>query len=252
VKAGEPLFLLDIGNSRVHVGVWDGRGLRRLDLAHDQRADLPRALATLAAGATIAEAAMISVREETVSAEVLANLARAGCRSPHFFQNPLELPLTMAVKSPQTVGLDRLMNVLGARSLAAGTHVVLDFGTALTLSVLDAEDRFLGGAIAPGASLMARALEQGTARLPLVRDPPPVAAIGKDTREAIASGVHHAVVGAARELMRGALRELGADVAVWATGGDAARFAGSLPEIANVDPDLTLRGLRFAFARLPG
>jgi type III pantothenate kinase len=251
VNGVEPLFLVDIGNSRVHLGLSDRGGLRRADLPHAQRENLESTIATLAAGERVERAAVSSVRDEATLAEVLAALARAGCTSAHVFRSAAELPLTMAVRTPQSVGLDRLMNVLGARSLASGAQVVLDLGTALTVSVLDAQDRFLGGAIAPGWRLMAQSLQRGTARLPLIEELPAVAAVGKDTGEAIASGLRHAVLGTARELIRATLAELGVPPAtVWATGGDAARFAPALAEIARVDSDLTLKGLRFAFENL--
>jgi type III pantothenate kinase len=250
-EVADPLLLVDIGNSRIHLGLSDRSGLRRADLPHARRAELAPTLLALARGERIASAAAISVRDAATLADVRTSLDQVGCKSMRVFADARDLPLRMAVRSPETVGLDRLMNVLGARSLAAGTHVVLDFGTALTVSVLDAGDQFLGGAISPGWQLMAHALAQGTARLPLVQDMAGVAYVGKDTREAIASGIRHAVIGGARELIRGTLAELASPATVWATGGDAARFAPELPEVNRVDPDLTLRGLRLVFEGSP-
>ncbi|MFO0981611.1 MAG: type III pantothenate kinase [Planctomycetota bacterium] len=243
-----PVLLLDVGNTRVHLALSAPNLWRRLDVAHQQLQRFPERVGEWLLGARPAVIAISSVHDDAARS-ILAALPQASAQVVSF-RSHADLPLAaMHVRSPHTVGMDRLMNVLGARVQAPGAHVVLDFGTALTLSVLDASDGFLGGAIAPGRALMARALHQGTAALPEVdatADCPP-APIGKDTRAAIAAGLWHGLIGAARELIRGALAQPGlAAATVWATGGDAERVAPALAEVTRIDRDLTLKGIRHA------
>lgn len=152
----------------------------------------------------------------------------------------------------RTLGADRLANLIGALARhAPGPMIVVDLGTATTFNALDGAGRFLGGAIAPGLGMLAGALPAGAASLPPVRVAEgPVSAVGRNTREAMAAGVGHGYRGAVREILAELHRELGPWKIV-ATGGNVRRLAGVLPGAAEIDPDLTLHGLRIIGARNP-
>lgn len=145
----------------------------------------------------------------------------------------------------RTLGADRLANLAGALSRhTPGPMIVVDLGTAATFNALDGAGRFLGGAIAPGLGMLAGALHEHTAGLPLVRMTEAAApAVGRNTREAMAAGVWHGFRGLVREILAELHRELGPWKVV-ATGGNARRLAAALPGTATIDPDLTLHGLR--------
>lgn len=152
----------------------------------------------------------------------------------------------------KTLGADRLANLAGGLARhGPAPMLIVDLGTAATFNALDAAGRFLGGAIAPGLDLLAKALHERTARLPPVRlAASPGRAVGRTTHEAMAAGVLHGYRGLVRELIAQFHRELGPWKIV-ATGGNARRLAGALPESTVIDPDLTLHGLRLIGARNP-
>ena len=152
----------------------------------------------------------------------------------------------------RTLGADRIANMAGALARhGPGPLVVVDFGTAATFNALDAEGRFLGGAIAPGWGAMSGYLAAHTAQLPPVRlagaGP---AAIGRSTAGAIRAGTLLGYRGLVREILEGLRAELGGRARVVATGGDA-RFlaARGWGLFDTVDSDLTLHGLRIIAGR---
>jgi len=154
--------------------------------------------------------------------EALAEDCRGRCvPGPEMFGRELPVPIPVLVRQPQKVGTDRLLCALGAREIAGAPCIVVGAGTAITVDLVDAEGRFAGGAIAPGFGLAARALHEGTSLLPLVEPGVAVRAAGRDTEEAIRSGIYHFCRGGVRELIARLAAESGGRAAVVVTGGDA-------------------------------
>ena len=162
--------------------------------------------------------------------------------------------VTVSYPNPRTIGADRLANAAAAAQLGKLPVIVVDFGTAVTFDVLDAKGRYLGGIIAPGLPIAAKALHEGTALLPLTRIRKITSIVGKSTDEAIRIGLLLGAVGLVREAVARITRETfnGKKPFIIATGGDAelvARLSGQnggskvIDLIDLVDPLLTLRGL---------
>jgi type III pantothenate kinase len=152
------------------------------------------------------------------------------------------------VERPDEVGADRLVNAYAAATLHGAPAIVVDLGTATTVTAVSAGGAFLGGAIAPGVRLGVEALATRTAKLPRVELRLPDRAIGRDTAEAIRSGVVLGHLGMLRELIDRIAGELGAEGGtaprVVLTGGLATEpWLAELAGVDVVDPHLTLRGL---------
>ena len=166
---------------------------------------------------------------------------------------PENAGIQIEVDHPQSVGPDRLANALAVLELEkAPRYLVVDFGTATTFDLVAAPDRYLGGAIAPGPETAAEALSERAAMLPrfdLV--PPPRGVVGKNTKEALQSGL---VLGYASLVdgMIARFREEAGELHVVATGGFSRVLKGLSREIAAVDPDLTLKGIRRFFEARSG
>lgn len=159
-----------------------------------------------------------------------------------------DIPIGLDVETPETVGLDRLFNALAAKDWrpvgVTGTIIIIGAGTAVTVDVLDAQDRFAGGAILPGLGMAAAALHQFTAQLPRIETPAPCPAFpGRHTRAALEAGVFAAVVGGIEWCCR---RLDQAPCAYLLTGGDASVLMPALPWPVHHLPFLTLQGLRLA------
>lgn len=159
--------------------------------------------------------------------------------------------LKIGYRRPRELGADRVASALGARVCGAGGNaIVVDCGTATTVTALRRDGTLLGGAIFPGFALWAEVLAARTAQLPRVVTVRPRAAVGRSPREGIAAGVFFGHVGAIRETVARVRAEAfgRAKCLVIGTGGNAPRFAGEAL-FDRLEPNLTLIGLqRYATA----
>jgi len=150
-------------------------------------------------------------------------------------------------KDPAQLGSDRLLALLGARTLSPGTLAVVDCGTALTIDLLDADDCFRGGVILPGPQLAANALRERAPGIAAAGTDSavPESVLGRSTQECIDSGVYFGTGGAIDRLLEELLSPLGAagDTPVYFTGGDAEDLRKFVKHTVTQVPDLVLRGL---------
>ncbi len=154
--------------------------------------------------------------------------------------------------NPREVGADRIVNAVAAYHLYGGPCIVIDFGTATTYDVISAKGEFLGGAIAPGVQVSNRALSSSTARLPQVELYPPRSVTGRNTVEAIQSGLLYGTAGEADGMIQRLRAELGADATTVATGGLAPAIVPHCTGIDRHEEWLTLEGLRLVFEKNVG
>jgi len=157
----------------------------------------------------------------------------------------------MAIKygNPHEVGADRIVNGVAAFEQHGGPVVIVDFGTATTIDVVDASGAYLGGAIAPGLETSAEALFSKAARLSKVDLDPPGRAIGQSTRESVQAGLLLGQACMIDGLVRRVWDELGEHTPVVMTGGLATLMAPLCETTTAVDPDLTLKGLILIYDR---
>lgn len=148
-----------------------------------------------------------------------------------------------------TLGADRVANILGLAAAYPVPAVAVDMGTAVTFDVVtpapDASLRFRGGAITPGLQTLCQSLHHSTALLPSVQRQQCSSCVGQTTQEAIWGGCSIGFCAMVRGVLQQIERELGCKPYVVATGGDAAWAAALIPEIDTVAPMLTLSGLAF-------
>ena len=146
----------------------------------------------------------------------------AGAR-PQFFGSELPIPIRTRVAEPEEVGTDRLLCALGGLKTAGAPCIVVGTGTAVTVDIVDKTGCFIGGSIAAGLRLSARALHNGTTALPLVELSRPERAIGANTEEALRSGIYHSWHAGIQRLICLLRKESGCeDAPVLITGSDAA------------------------------
>jgi len=241
-------LLLDIGNSRVKWALadskqWLAEGASRLD---EQHPDWPlldtfdatpeRVLAVNVAGATVAGALQTQVRSQWQLAVELAATGEAfdGLRNGY--------------RNPQLLGADRWLAMLAARQALSGALCVVDAGTALTVDLIEADGRHLGGFILPGSDLMRFSLEQSTGdirrRTEADAPVPDLTGPGRDTGSAIEAAGLQATLG----LIDRAREMTSKPAAVVLSGGAAPGLLDSLPEDTAHRPRLVLEGLWLALA----
>lgn len=165
-------------------------------------------------------------------------------------QDGVDLGLVVKTDNPGEVGADRLVNAVAAVERYGAPLICVDFGTATTFDVIDAEGAYAGGAIAPGINLSLEALHMAAAKLPRVAVEKPAHVIGTSTVKAMQSGIYWGYVAMIEGMVQRIRIEYGADdMKVIATGGLAGMFAKATDVIGETDGDLTLRGLYAIFQR---
>lgn len=252
------LLAIDAGNTNVVFAVFDGaeqRGLWRCSTDPRRTAD-EYAVWLL----KLLELQELNYRDVTgaiiasVVPDATPNLQRLCER--HFGQKPLivgapevDLGLQVLIDNPREAGADRLVNAVAACAVHKGPLMVIDFGTATTFDIVNAEGNFVGGVIAPGINLSSEALHRAAAKLPRVEIEQTDTVVGRNTVTAMQSGLYWGYVGLIEGLVSRIKAEMGGELYVMATGGLAALFARATPVIQHTDPDLTLRGLYLIYER---
>jgi type III pantothenate kinase len=251
------ILLLDLGNTHTHLGLANGRRLLK-------QADLPtsawfgpqarRKLAGFVEGLNVQGAALCSVVPMATPLALAVVWKKWRLDAFELTHRSLR-GVGIRYPRPGTIGPDRLANAVAARHHYGAPVVVVDFGTAVTFDVVDAQGDYAGGIIAPGLAAMTDYLHDKTALLPRVRIRETRRIIGRSTEEAMLIGAVRGYRGLVRELIGDLKRELNARrLPVVATGGYARLMAARLREISAVEPGLTLEGLRLVWQahHLPG
>ncbi len=233
-----PMLLADAGNTSVKFAVVGKPGSKPRTLA---------ALPTKDLTATKARSLWKSSRARSAAASCVvpkvAKVLRTACPAIRIISGKSALNFTTTVDL-RTIGADRLANVAEAAQRFGRNVIVADFGTAATFDVLDGRGCFVGGAIAPGLPTMAATLSAKTAQLPVTEWRNVARATGRNTREALRSGLAGGYAGMVHYLLEALTQEnfAGKRPRLVFTGGDAravARLCGLKPLI---EPSWTLRG----------
>lgn len=255
------LLAIDVGNTNIVLGVFDGDELLvswRLSTERDRTAD---ELGLLVDGLfSHSRVERVHIRGIVLGSVVPPLTGTVRAMANHYFgvelltiEPGVETGMPILYKAPSEVGADRLVNGIAAYErygrAARRPAIVVDFGTATTLDAISAKGEYLGGAICPGVQISADALFQRAARLPRIDVRKPDQVIGRTTVGAMEAGLFYGYVGMVEGLVRRMNDELGGDALCVATGGLAAIIAPETSLIQHVDPDLTLQGLRIVWTR---
>lgn len=235
------LLAIDIGNTSVHAGVFEGNKLvKEKRWATERITEYPDIRDWVSGNQDIRDIIICSVVPR-VSRLLKKWFPRA------VFVDYKNIGIKIKVKKPSEVGADRLVNALAAQKLYGGPAIIVDFGTATTFDVINTKGEYLGGAIAPGILLARDTLHSRTAKLPRIAVKAPRSVIGKSTVEAMRSGLVFGYVG----MVEGMIKRLKTQYShshsklnTIATGGLAPLICRQTSAIDSVDPHLTLKGLR--------
>ncbi len=249
------LLVIDIGNTNIALGVFEGEQLRatwRIATGVNQMADEYAALLLNLLHhegldtSDIKEASLCSVVPPLLGTfEEL--FERYFHISPLVVGPGTKTGVRIRMDNPREVGTDRIVNTAAAHHLYSSPVIIVDFGTATTFDTVSKEGDYLGGAIAPGIVTAAEALFTRASALPRVELVHPEHAIGTNTIAAMHSGIIFGYVGLIEGIVTRIQQELGEKAMVVATGGYADLLARETAVIDTVNPDLTLIGLRLIY-----
>ena len=249
------LLAVDVGNTQTHVGAFDGAELvENWRLATDAAATSDGLAATLSSllavrGKELGEldSAIVSCVVPTLAPEYEHMCERYVGEACLMVGPALKTGMAIRVDNPHELGADRLVNAVAAYDRVGGACVAVDFGTSTNFDVVSEAGEYLGGVIGPGVEISMEALTARTAKLPRIDLADPESAIGKNTQEAIQSGVVYGFAGLVDGISRRLQGELGEDATFIATGGLASAIAPFCEVIDEVDELLTLTGLRLIY-----
>ena len=249
------LLAVDIGNTSISIGVFEGEKLRtswRMATSIQHMAD---EYATFLLNilhhqglypSNITEIAMCSVVPPLITTFI--DLAQR-----YFHVTPLvvgagvKTGVRIRMDNPREVGADRVADAAAAHHLYGGPVVIIDLGTATTFGIVSKEGDYIGGIIATGIATAAEALVTRTAQLPRIELIRPKHVIGTNTVAAMQSGIIFGYVSLVEGMLARIEEELGEKPKVVATGGYAQLIANETKVISTVNLDLTLIGLRLIY-----
>ncbi|MBQ4901671.1 type III pantothenate kinase [Paenibacillus sp. Marseille-P2973] len=250
-------LVVDVGNTNIVLGIYKGR-----ELLHHFRIGTNRQSTVDEYGVLIYDLfqmSKIDVREiegVIISSVVppLMHVLEELCekylhRKPLIVGPGIKTGLNLRYENPREVGADRIVNAVAAIEQYGGPLVVVDFGTATTFDCVDAKGNYLGGAIVPGIGISTEALYQRASKLPRIELEKPKKVIGRNTVHAMQAGIIFGYAGQVDGIVERIRREMEAEPKVIATGGLAELIASEASSIQEVNPWLTLEGLRLIYER---
>jgi type III pantothenate kinase len=249
------IIAIDVGNTETVMGLFEGSALVdrwRLSTVRERTADEYRLFlagllrqdgyrlgdvegVALSSVVPTAKEAMIAVAESLVDGPLV--VVGPGIRTG----------MAITIDNPREVGADRVVNSVAAIHKYGTPVITVDFGTSTNFDVVDADGAYVGGSIAPGLEVSEQALIDATAALRRVETKAPRSPIGRNTVEAMQSGLLYGHAGLVDGIVGRIRAELGGDPAVVATGGLAPTIVPHCATVETVDSWLTLDGLRIVY-----
>jgi len=251
------LLTIDIGNSNIALGAFAGRQLaHHWRLAAHTRSTSDECSITVHSLFELVGLDTKAVRHVIISCVVpplLPIFERTctklfGC-TPLVVGPGVRTGMPIRVDNPREVGADRIVNAVCAYELLGGPAIAIDFGTATSFDCISREGEFVGGAIFPGMHVALEALVSRASKLSSVEIVRPPNVIGRNTNHNLQSGMLFGYAGMIDTMVGRMRAELGEDAHVVATGGLAHLVAAEAETIEQVEPFLTLEGLRLIFER---
>ena len=258
------LLVIDIGNTNTVIGVYDDENLKaRFRVATDLKSTSDQLVAALFNMFMIHGFDIKNINDTIISCvvpDVLYNWQSANRKlfdkEAKVVDHTTYTGITIAYENPTEVGADRIVDAVAAYEKYGGPSIVVDMGTAITLDVITADGKYLGGSIAPGIRIAQDGLFGKTAKLPKIELKQPTTAITESTSEAINAGIVIGYIGMIDKLIETIEDEIierleikREDINVIATGGFSELISQSSKYIETIEPDLMLEGLKIIYDR---
>lgn len=251
------LLVVDLGNTNVVLGLYEGTELVQTfrvatvrSRTEDEYAVLLQQLFSLRqlSSRSVTAAIIASVVPQLTDVMVSA-IRQAVGREPMLVGPGIKTGMPVLYDNPQDVGADRIVDAVAAYARYQSGVIIVDFGTATTFNCVSPKGEYLGGVIVPGVKVSLEGLMQSAAKLRPVELTAPPHVLGRNTNHAIQSGAIHGYAALVDGLVERLQDELGFPCKVIATGGLSSLIGKHTKRIEELDPNLTLEGLRILYER---
>lgn len=231
-------LILDIGNTQIKAALFENNKLIKLITSDKNEIDFIQEI--FSQSKNIKNAMVSSVRKYPEEAH---SFLKSNCKKAFYFNSEIAIPLDNLYESKSTLGYDRLAACVGA----FGNHpnqnlLVIDAGTAITFDFVNDKAQYLGGCISPGLRMRFKALHDFTQKLPELSQNDKFHLIGKNTNDAIVSGVQNGLLFEIDAYIN-KLKNTHSNLEVFLTGGDAPFLIKSIKNKAILAPEIVLTGL---------
>jgi type III pantothenate kinase len=251
------LLVVDLGNTNVVLGLYDGEKLVQTfrvatvrSRTEDEYAVLLQQLLSLRhLSSRSVTAAIIASVVPQLTEVMLSAIRQAVGREPLLVGPGVKTGMPVLYDNPQDVGADRIVDAVAAYARFQSGVIIVDFGTATTFNCVSPKGEYLGGVIVPGVKVSLEGLMQSAAKLRPVELTAPPQVLGRNTTHAIQSGAIHGYAAMVDGLVEKLQQELGFPCRVIATGGLSSLIGKHSKRIEQLDPNLTLEGLRILYER---
>ncbi|MDD7593698.1 MAG: type III pantothenate kinase [Peptoniphilaceae bacterium] len=255
------LLAIDVGNTNITFGVFDGEKIEHQWRIHTNRVktsdeygiELKQILMHFGYARNCIKDVIISSVVPDLVYQMTAMSVRYLKKKPMIVGSHTKTGINIKVDNPKELGSDRVVNAVGAYALYGGPVLIIDLGTAIKHDVVTAKGEYLGGTIAPGIGIAMDALFSRTSKLPKIELSKPEHVIGRNTIEAMRSGIVNGYLGLIDHLTLEVIQELTSRgmerPKVVATGGFSSLIISSSSFVDVVNRDLTLQGLRIVYER---
>lgn len=251
------LFVIDVGNTNIVIGVYDGDELKyhwRMSTNRNRTEDeygmfINDLLAFNGLKFTDFNGIIISSVVPPIMFALEKMCSKYFDVDPIIIGPGIKTGLNIKYVNPREVGADRIVNAVAAIDLYGSPLIIVDFGTATTFCYIDEEKHYTGGAIAPGINISTEALYTKASKLPRIEIAKPPHVVGNNTVHAMQSGIFYGYVGQVDEIVRRMKEQAKKRPTVVATGGLAPLIGQESRTIEIIDPFLTLKGLKIIYEK---
>lgn len=249
------LLVIDIGNTNITLGVFDNEKIIhswRLATSLSRTEDeygvfIKNILRETNLDKSITNAVVSSVVVQLTERIEIALKKYLGLES-FVVSHKIKTNVVLKTDNPSQIGADRIANACAAAKLYSAPAIVVDFGTATSFDIVNGKNEFVGGIITAGMKIQAEALSSKTSKLPKLNIEAPEHTIGKNTIEAMLSGIVRGHASMIDGLIENCETELGEKATIIATGGYSSVISNYLKrKFDYINPDLTLIGAKILF-----
>jgi type III pantothenate kinase len=253
------IIAVDIGNTNISIGLFlEGKEQFIKSVPGSSRAKLTSCLKSAWAKIPVVEGSKEKKHDGVIVVstvkpawtKIIQEIAKDDLSEKiYIIGKEVPLPMSLWVDEPNKVGTDRVVSAAAAFDVVEDAVVVADFGTAVTIDLVDGNGIFLGGVISPGFEISSKALKENTAQLPKTKITRPMAPFGKNTIEAINCGLYYSAVGMLQEVIRRYAEKIGKWPQTVITGAAAKVIKDDCEFIDSWVPNLVVKGVVLAYQK---